>query len=341
MSVVLVTGGAGYVGSHAVKALVSEGYQVAVFDDLSAGHAEAVHRIASRYPPHSVTLVEGDILDATALDRAIAAARPDAVMHFAARLLVGESVREPFKYYRTNVTGTLNVLEAMARAQVSKFVFSSTCATFGEPVREALDEEHPQRPINAYGQTKLAVEHALPHLERAFGIRWTALRYFNAAGADPDGYLGEDHQPEEHLIPRAIASVHGGERLTIFGEDYPTPDGTCIRDYVHVTDLAAAHIAALRRLDAGEPSRAYNLGSGNGMSVLEVLKAVEKAAGQPVPHNRGPRRPGDPARLVAASERAARELRWRPKFDLQEIVDTAWRWHMSHPHGYATSDATR
>ncbi|MCC7007457.1 MAG: UDP-glucose 4-epimerase GalE [Acidobacteria bacterium] len=342
MSVVLVTGGAGYVGSHAVKLLVADGYQVVVYDDLSAGHEQAIERIADQYPARSVSFVQGDILDAGALDRAIAASRPEAVMHFAARLLVGESVREPFKYYRTNVGGTLNVLEAMARAAVSRFVFSSTCATFGEPLHETLDEEHPQRPINAYGQTKLAVEHALPHIERAAGIRWTALRYFNAAGADPDGYLGEDHQPEEHLIPRAIAAVHGGERLTVFGEDYPTPDGTCVRDYVHVTDLAEAHVAALRRLDAGEPSRAYNLGSGTGMSVLEVLKAVEKAAGRPVPHDHGPRRPGDPARLVAASDRAARELAWRPRFDLDEIVGTAWRWHATHPDGYATtSDATR
>jgi UDP-glucose-4-epimerase GalE len=213
-------------------------------------------------------------------------------------------------------------------------VFSSTCATFGEATGASLDEDHPQRPLNAYGETKLAVERALPHVETATGIRWTALRYFNAAGADPDGLIGEDHDPEDHLIPRAIAAVQNDQPLTVFGDDYPTPDGTCIRDYVHVADLADAHIRALKRLEAAGVSRAYNLGSEAGMSVRQVLDAVGRALGRPVPAVIGPRREGDPARLVAASQRAHTELGWRATRTLQEIVDTAWRWHESHPHGY-------
>jgi UDP-glucose-4-epimerase GalE len=244
----------------------------------------------------------------------MADARPVAVMHFAARLRVGESVREPIGYYRTNVTGTLGVLAAMATQGVDRFVFSSTCAVFGE-ASGPLDERHPKQPVNAYGETKLAVERALPHIERAAGIRWVALRYFNAAGADAEGLIGEDHDPEDHLIPRAVAAARGGEPLTIFGDDYPTPDGTCIRDYVHVDDLAAAHLAALTRLGAGGSSGAYNLGSGTGMSVRQVLDAVGRMAGRPVP--------------------ADDELGWRPARSLDAIVETAWRWHERHPHGYA------
>jgi UDP-glucose-4-epimerase GalE len=256
-------------------------------------------------------------------------------MHFAARLLVGESVRDPIGYYRANVTGALSVLGAMADCGVRRFVFSSTCATFGEPTTATIDETHPQRPINAYGETKLAVERALPHLERAYGIQSVALRYFNAAGADPDARIGEAHDPEEHLIPRALMATRGGPPLTVFGDDYPTVDGTCVRDYVHVDDLAEAHIAALRRLEDGGGSAAFNLGSGTGMSVRQVLDAVTKATGQAVPHTIGPRRPGDPARLVAANARARAELGWTPQLDdLDRIVETAWRWHEAHPRGY-------
>jgi UDP-glucose-4-epimerase GalE len=343
MSVVFVTGGAGYVGSHAVKALAGAGYDVVVYDNLSAGHAESVERIARAFPTRSVTLVCGDVLDGPALHRALVGARAAAVMHFAARLLVGESVREPLGYYRSNLTGALTVLEAMARAGVDQFVFSSTCATFGEPQSGVLDEDHPQRPVNTYGETKLAVERALPHVERATGMRSMVLRYFNAAGADRDGLIGEDHQPEEHLIPRAIAAVNGGPALTLFGDDYPTPDGTCVRDYVHVADLADAHLTALRKLESGGASGAYNLGSGTGMSVRQVLEAVGRVAGRGVPHTVGPRRPGDPARLVASSARAERELGWRAQRDLRAIVETAWRWHEAHPQGYATArtDALR
>ncbi len=335
MSVVLVTGGAGYVGSHAVKALAAAGYDVVVYDDLSAGHVEAVNRLAAAYPARSITLVRGDILDGPAVGTALRASGATAVLHFAARLSVSESVREPLAYYRTNVTGALSVLGAMRETEADRFILSSTAATFGEPLRTPIDEEHPQRPINAYGETKLAVERALPHIEEAFGIRWTALRYFNAAGADPDGLVGEDHHPEEHLIPRALAAVQGGPPLTVFGTDYPTPDGTCLRDYVHVSDLADAHVAALRRLEAGEPSGAYNLGSGTGMSVRQVIEAAGRAARGAVPHTVGPRRAGDPARLVASNTRARQELGWTPRLrDLQMIVDTAWRWHAKWPRGY-------
>lgn len=334
MSTVLVAGGAGYVGSHAVQALAAAGDDIVVYDNLLAGHRSAVERIQTAFPDRRITFVEGDILDGTRVERALVDHGCSAVMHFAALLSVAGSVRDPFAYYRNNVAGTMTVLDAMARAGVRQFVFSSTCATFGEPLTATLDESHPQRPINAYGETKLAVERALPHVEVAAGIRSVALRYFNASGADPDGLIGEDHHPEEHVIPRAIAAVRGGPGLTIFGDDYPTDDGTCVRDYVHVVDLAAAHVAALRRLETGGASAMFNLGSGNGMTVKQVIDAVGRVAGQPVPHTIGPRRAGDPARLVASSERARRELGWVPRFDLGGIVETAWAWHTAHPDGY-------
>jgi UDP-glucose-4-epimerase GalE len=339
MSVIFVTGGAGYVGSHAVKTLAEAGYDVVVYDDLSAGHAEAIERISAAVTAGSVSLVEGDILDAARVREALQSSGASAVMHFAARLLVGESVREPYKYYRTNVAGTLTVLEAMAAAQVKSFVFSSTCATFGEPVSVPMDETHPQRPINPYGESKLAVERALPHLERASGIKSIALRYFNAAGADPAGVIGEDHEPEEHLIPLAIRAARGGPALTIFGDDYDTPDGTCVRDYVHVTDLAAAHLASLKRLEQGGASGFFNLGNGDGQSVRQVIDTVGRVAGRPVPHKVGARRAGDPPRLVGSSVRARAELGWTPRFaDLETIVRTAWQWHQGAPNGYRHRD---
>lgn len=334
MSTVLVTGGAGYVGSHAVKALATAGYDVVIYDSLLAGHREAVDRLVSAFPARTIRFVKGDVLDGPLLQRVLEESRASAVMHFAALLSVGGSVRTPLPYYRTNVTGTMTVLEVMAAAGVPHFVFSSTCATFGEPLTPNLDEEHPQRPINAYGESKLAIERALPHIERATGIRSIALRYFNASGADPDGLIGEDHRPEEHIIPRAIAAVRGQGELTVFGQDYPTADGTCVRDYVHVCDLADAHLAALRWLERGGASGRYNLGSGHGMSVREVLDAVAAVAGRPVPHAVGPRREGDPARLVASSGLALRDFHWKPKLDLSAIVGTAWRWHTTHPDGY-------
>jgi UDP-glucose-4-epimerase GalE len=335
MSVVLVTGGAGYVGSHGVLALAAAGYDVVVYDDLSAGHGQAVARLAAAFPNRSITLVRGDVLDTQRVIDALRASGASAVMHFAARLLVGESVRVPFEYYAANVRGTLSVLEAMAACGVTRFVFSSTAATFGEPLTTPIDETHQQRPINPYGETKLAVERALPHLERAHGIHFAILRYFNAAGADPGGRIGEDHRPEEHLIPLAIAAARGGRPLTLYGGDYDTPDGTCLRDYVHVSDLADAHVAALGWLERGGASGAYNLGSGTGMSVREVVAAVERVAGRPVPHTVGPRRPGDPARLVASNAGARRDLGWTPKLAAVEaIVRSAWRWHEQMPDGY-------
>jgi UDP-glucose-4-epimerase GalE len=334
MSTVLVAGGAGYVGSHTVKALAAAGYDVVVYDNLLAGHREAVERVAAAFPARRIDLVVGDILDGALVQRTLQSSGAIAVLHFAALLSVVGSVRDPFAYYRNNVTGTVSVLEAMAAAGVKQFVFSSTCATFGEPAAPTIDETHPQRPINAYGESKLAIERALPHFERAHGIRAVCLRYFNASGADPDGLIGEDHHPEEHIIPRAIAAVRGGEGLSIFGTDYPTDDGTCVRDYIHVADLAEAHLSALRRLEQGGASINVNLGTGNGMTVKQVLDAVGRVAGRPVPYTTGPRRDGDPARLVASRALAQAELGWTPRFDLNAIVETAWRWHESHPQGY-------
>jgi UDP-glucose-4-epimerase GalE len=335
MSTVVVTGGAGYVGSHAVKALAAAGRDVVVFDNLSAGHPDAVARVARAFPARAVTLVRGDIRDRAAVGNMLRATGATAVLHFAARLLVAESIRDPIGYYRANVEGTLTLLDAMAEARVRHFVFSSTAATFGEPRAVPIDETHAQQPINAYGETKLAVERALPHVERATGIRTMTLRYFNAAGADPDGLLGEDHDPEEHLIPLAIAAARGGAPLTIFGDDYDTPDGTCVRDYVHVTDLADAHVAALAALERGAASTAYNLGTGDGATVKQVVETVGRIGGRHVPHTIGPRRPGDPARLVASNGLARRDLGWtRTPRSLEAIVESAWRWHERHPRGF-------
>ncbi|HUR34401.1 MAG TPA: UDP-glucose 4-epimerase GalE [Vicinamibacterales bacterium] len=326
---VLVTGGAGYIGSHAAKALKRAGYTVVVFDNLVAGHREAV-----RFGP----LVEGDITDLGAVRRALREHRIWAVMHFAAFLDVGESVREPGRYYRNNVTGALTVLEAMALEGVGLFVFSSTCATYGEPIETPISETHPQKPINSYGESKLAVERALPHFERAHGLHSAALRYFNAAGADPDGELGEDHAPEIHLIPRAIEAAIGGRGLLVFGDDYPTPDGTCLRDYVHVSDLADAHVKALEAIADTGISRVYNLGTGHPHSVREVIEAVERVTGRKVPWTLAPRRDGDPAVLYAAAHKAQSELRWAPRFaDLDSIVGSAWQWHQRHPQGFISA----
>jgi UDP-glucose-4-epimerase GalE len=327
MSRVLVTGGAGYIGSHAVKALRQQGTDVIVFDNFSAGH-----RLATA---HASVTVEGDIRDVAALREVIRQHRVEAVMHFAASLSVGESVRNPAAYYENNVVGALRVLDAMVAERVPHLVFSSTAAVFGDPVETPITELHPKQPINAYGETKLAVERALPHYERAYGLRSIALRYFNAAGADPDGELGEDHDPEAHVIPRAIDAALGRGSFEVFGEDYETPDGTCLRDYVHVTDLAAAHLLALDALRGGASSTQYNLGNGHPTSVKAVISSVEKVAGRPVPFTVATRRPGDPAVLYASSERLKRELGWGPRFEeIDTIVETAWRWRKAHPHGY-------
>jgi len=321
-----VTGGAGYIGSHAVKALHRAGYRVIVYDNLVAGHRAAVR--------HG-EFVEGDVADVERLRELFRRHEVFAVMHFAAFLDVGESVRDPMRYYRNNVAGALGVLEAMTAASVRHFVFSSTCATYGEPVETPMAETHPQRPINAYGETKLAIERALPHLERAHGLRFAALRYFNAAGADPEGEIGEDHSPEIHVIPRAIEAATGGPGLQVFGDDYPTPDGTCLRDYVHVSDLADAHVRALEAIAETGKSGAYNLGTGRPHSVREVIAAVERVTGRRVPWTLAPRRPGDPHVLYAAPHKAHAELHWTPRYpDLDTIVETAWNWHRAHPRGY-------
>jgi len=289
------------------------------------------HRQAARHGE----FVEGDICDVQAVRDAMRRHEIVAVMHFAAFLDVGESVREPVRYYRNNVGGALSVLEAMTAESVRYFVFSSTCATYGEPIETPIVETHPQRPINSYGDTKLAIERALPHFQRAYDIRFVALRYFNAAGADPDGDIGEDHSPEIHLIPRAIEAATGGAPLQVFGDDYPTPDGTCLRDYVHVTDLADAHVKALEAMVETGKSGAYNLGTGHPHSVREVIDSVARTVGRPVPWNLAPRRPGDPAVLYAAPNKAQAELHWTPRYpSLDAIVETAWNWHRSHPKGY-------
>ena len=323
---VLVTGGAGYIGSHAAKALRVAGYRPVLYDDLSAGHAGAA--LGAR-------LVIGDIADVAAVRLAIRESGATAVMHFAATLEPAESVHDPLGYYRNNVSGTLATLEAMAAEGCRRFVLSSTCAVYGEPVDTPIAENHPTVPLTAYGQTKLAVEQALPHVERAHGITSVCLRYFNAAGADPDGELGEDHDPEIHLIPRAFSAVTDGAPLDVFGDDYPTPDGTCLRDYVHVADLADAHVLALRHLEGGGGSATYNLGTEQPSSVLEVLLAVERATGTAVPRRVVGRRPGDPSALYASAELARVELGWAPRrAAIDTIVSDAWRWYSAQPDGY-------
>jgi UDP-glucose-4-epimerase GalE len=342
LSTVLVTGGAGYIGSHAVKALVLAGHQVVIYDNFSEGYPGAVAAIKRAIdrrgrPASAVELIEGDIRDTARLAGALEECRADAVVHLAGFLVVGASVRDPIGYYDNNVRGSLAVLQAMVSASipVKKLIFSSTCAVFGEPAEVPIREDMPKAPINAYGETKLAVERALPHYERAYGIKAVTLRYFNVAGADPEGDLGEAHAPEVHLIPRAIDAALGRDSLTVFGTDYPTPDGTCQRDYIHVTDLAGAHIKALDHLDRGGPSDAFNLGNGRPFTVLEIIRAVEEVSGRPVPWTAGPRREGDPAVLFTSSERAHRVLGWKPELeDLREIVDSAYQWRVAHPKGY-------
>jgi UDP-glucose-4-epimerase GalE len=332
MTSVLVTGGAGYIGSHAVKALRARGTHVVVYDDLSAGHREATS--------HASALVVADIHDTARLRAAIREHDVDAVMHFAAWLSVGDSVRNPAGYYRNNVAGAMSVLDAMIAENVHRLVFSSTAAVFGNPVETPITESHPAQPINAYGQTKLAIEQALPHYDRAYGIKAIVLRYFNAAGADPDGELGEDHAPEVHLIPRAVDAALGRDTFQVFGDDYDTPDGTCLRDYVHVADLASAHLLAVDALAKGAASTQYNLGNGRPTSVKTVLESVERVVGRKVPFTTGPRRPGDPGVLFASSARMRSELGWTPRFeDIDVIVETAWRWREAHPQGYRKATA--
>ena len=317
---ILVTGGAGYIGSHYVQYAQGQGEQVVVLDNLAYGHKEAV--------PQGVPFVQGDMGDAGLLDQVFTEHKVDAVVHFAAFAYVGESVTDPSKYYNNNTCATLAVLDAMRRHQVKDFVFSSTCATFGNPQYVPMDEKHPQAPINPYGESKLFVEHILKAYDHAYGLRFTALRYFNAAGTDPQGRIGESHTPETHLIPLILQVAQGKrDHIDIFGTDYDTPDGTCIRDYIHVLDLAEAHALSLKRLRAGGESAFYNLGSEQGYSVREVIATCEKVSGKTIRFVEGPRRGGDPPRLVASAGKAKTELGWKPRFqNLEAIISTAWNW---------------
>ncbi len=323
---VLVTGGAGYVGSHAAKLLASEGHEVWVYDNLVFGHR------AAAAPGR---LIEGDLLDREQLDAVLRDKRIDAVMHFAAFAYVGESVTEPAKYYRNNILGTLSLMEAMRGAGVSRIVFSSTCATYGEPRQIPIREDQPQQPINPYGFTKLVIERALADYAHAYGWSYAALRYFNAAGASADGDLGEDHDPETHLIPLVLQVALGQrDHVTIFGDKHQTPDGTCIRDYIHVDDLATAHLAALDRLERGVELK-LNLGTGQGSSVAEVVEACRKVTGHPIPAQVAGPRAGDPPALVADASQARQELGWKPRYtSIKPIIETAWQWHRAHPQGY-------
>ena len=318
MKRVLVTGGAGFIGSHIAKALAEAGYEPVVFDNLSLGHAWAV-----KWGP----LVQADLLDRAALDSVFRSYALESVIHTAGSAYVGESVADPKKYFRNNIVTSLNLLDAMIDHRVGSIVFSSSCTTYGLPQSLPLSEQHPQSAISPYGETKLLVERAMRWYGDAYGLKWAALRYFNAAGADPDGQLGEEHAPETHLIPLVIAAALGGDALRVFGVDYPTPDGTAIRDYIHVTDLAKAHVAAVARLSAGHDSMALNLGTGQGHSIYDVIRCVERVSGRRVPHTETSRRAGDPPALVADASRALAVLGWRPELsDLDTIVGTAWRW---------------
>ena len=324
---VMVVGGAGYIGSHCVRHLLDAGHSVTVYDNLSRGHAAAV--------PDGL-LVQGDLLDHDRLVSTLRDHQIDAVMHFAAFALVNESVNDPALYYRNNVVAALSLLDAMRACQVRKLVFSSTTATYGEPERMPIAESTDQRPINPYGFTKLVIERALRDYHTAYGLAYASLRYFNAAGARPDGSIGEDHDPESHLIP-IVLQVALGQRdaISIFGDDYATPDGTCVRDYIHVEDLSTAHLAALDRLSVDRPIE-VNLGTGRGTSVREVIEACRSVTGHEIPEKIGPRREGDPPSLVADATLARTMLDWEPRYmDIDETIRTAWAWHRSHPRGYA------
>lgn len=326
---ILVLGGAGYIGSHAVDQLITRGEKVVVVDNLLTGHREAVHPSAVFY--------EGDVRDKTFLQTVFKNESIDGVLHFAASSLVGESVEKPLKYFSNNVTGMEILLEVMHENNVNKIIFSSTAATYGEPETVPISETTPTNPKNPYGESKLMMEKMMKWCDEAYGMRYVALRYFNVAGAKQDASIGEDHTPETHLVP-IILQVALGQRkeLSIFGDDYDTPDGTCIRDYVHVEDLIAAHLLALDYLNAGNQSDVFNLGSNTGYSVKEMLDAAREVTGRDIPAKIVPRRAGDPARLVATADKARTILNWNPQItDIQTIIETAWNWHNSHPKGYA------
>jgi UDP-glucose 4-epimerase len=326
MPTILVTGGAGYIGSHVVKELLRQGHKPIVFDNLQTGH---------RKTTKDALFIEGDLSDQKKLKETFQAYQIDTVIHFAADSLVGESVQNPLKYFNNNVKNSLNLIEIMEEFKVKKIVFSSSAAVYGEPKEIPITEEHSCAPTNPYGETKWIFEKVLQAYHDSKKLNFISLRYFNAAGADPEGELGEDHSQETHLIPLIIRAALAGTSVPVYGTDYNTPDGTCIRDYIHVTDLANAHILALRKLEKEKMSGIYNLGNGNGYSVREVIETVKKVTGRKVAAVDSPRRPGDPARLVASSDKIKKELGWIPKYpDLETIVETAWEWHRKHPKGY-------
>ncbi len=323
---ILVTGGAGYIGSHTVKHLLAHGHDVLVVDNLAMGHRQAVP---------ADKLVVADLKDSDHIDHLLVVNRIEAVIHFAADAAVGESVVDPAKYYHNNLLNSLNLLERVRRNGITRFVFSSTCATYGIPRDVPITEETPQAPINPYGNTKLAFEKMLADYAPAYGIGYAALRYFNASGASADGSIGEDHTPETHLIP-LVLQVALGQRphIAIFGTDYPTPDGTCVRDYIHVEDLASAHRLAIEKVQPGQ-GMTFNVGIGRGYSVREVIRTAEDVTGKTIPIQEAPRRPGDPPALIASADKIRRELGWTPHYtELQPIIETAWNWHLRHPKGY-------
>jgi UDP-glucose 4-epimerase len=320
---ILVTGGAGYIGSHMVKLLVDRGDEVTVLDDLSTGHADAVR---------GAKLVRGDIADVGSTSRLLKENRSEAVVHFAASSLVAESVADPLKYYARNVAGTVALLQAMRAASADRIVFSSTAAVYGNPQRLPIDEDHPKEPTNPYGSSKLAIERMLAECSEAYGLRAASLRYFNAAGADAQAGLGERHDPETHLIPLVLRAAAKGTRVSVFGTDYPTRDGTCVRDYIHVTDLCDAHVRALDWLSTNGRYECFNLGNGDGATVLEVIEAARRVTGKPIKVSKAPRRPGDPPALVADAAKARRVLAWQPKrADIETIMRDAWEFEQRRP----------
>ncbi len=325
---ILVTGGAGYIGSHVVKTLVDKKYEVAVVDNLSTGHRSAL--------PAGIPFYRLDLLENNKLKTVFAELQPEAVIHFAAKSIVHQSVQDPLGTFYPNLAGTMNLLKAMLEAGTKKVVFSSTAAVYGEPRAVPIAEDHPLEPTNPYGDSKLFIEKILAATAGTGDLNYISLRYFNAAGADPEGRMGEDHDPETHLIPRVLAAAACGEELTVYGNDYPTADGSPVRDYIHVCDLVSAHLLALEAVLGEKMKKAvYNLGHQVGFSVLEVIKKAEEITGEHIPYRIGPRRPGDPSVLIAGSERIKKELGWAPRYsDLDTIIETAWRWHQSHPHGY-------
>ncbi|UCD70611.1 MAG: UDP-glucose 4-epimerase GalE [Syntrophobacterales bacterium] len=330
MGEILITGGAGYIGSHIVKRLLEKGMQIIVLDNLQTGHREAII---------GGTFIQGDIGNERILSEIFGVHEIDSVIHMAADCLVGDSTKDPLKYFNNNVSKGIKLLGVMLKHKVKKIVFSSSAAVYGNPPRVPIEEDFPPFPINPYGETKLIFEKLLEGCKVAHGLQYISLRYFNAAGADPDGRIGEDHHPETHLIPTVLrALLRKGRKVPIYGTDYDTPDGTCIRDYIHILDIAEAHISALEALHAGVESEIFNLGNGQGFSVKQIIQAASKVTGRTIPVIETQRRPGDPPILVASSEKIEKKLGWSPRHEkLDEIIDTAWRWHRTHPHGFRSS----